>query len=138
MNISLLAFFAYVCLGGAIGGLVGEIAENSLFSPRRNPDGSLDLGFLRNVLCGAVAGAISQIEAFKKSDATSLATLLPTCLSAALVGIGGSNWVKSKLDAKTNQAAAASLAGQAANPDKATRILAAKSAHEVLQIAREQ
>lgn len=138
---SILHLLGYVCLGGAIGGLLGELVENGLFWPHKNPDGSFDLGFLRNILFGAAAGAISQIDAFKKTDASSPIDwnlIVPTALSALLVGIGGANWIKSKLDAKTNQTAAALLAKQPADQDKATRILAAKSAHEVLQIAREQ
>jgi hypothetical protein len=136
-SVSLLGFLGYVCLGGAIGGLLGELVEGGLFVPHKSPDGSLDLGFIRNILFGAAAGAIAQMDAFKK-DSPHGSDILAAALSALLVGIGGVNWIKSKLDAKTNQTAAALMAGKPADQEKATRILAAKSAHEVLQIAREQ
>jgi hypothetical protein len=134
MNIATL--FWAICIGGAIGGLLGELVEGGLMLPHRNPDGSLDLGLFKNILFGAAAGAVSQLDALKQTNISATGSLT-SGLGALLIGIGGANWIKSKADTKTMQSAAAVLANKPADQQVSTQILAAKSARECLQIANQ-
>src|ERR1017187_10380886 len=144
----------YVAIAGAVGGIVNSLVADKGFSlpSKEEVEGVtiFRLGWIGNVVVGAVAAAISwglygPLAAFTiagmpealKSNPTpdKIGLTLASLVGAALVGMGGARWLTNEVDKTILKAAASQAAGANASPTDAARI-ALSSPAQALMIAK--
>lgn len=136
----------FICIAGAIGGLVNALMSDNGFALPRPvivKDGTVEIsvwqpGILGNVLIGIVAAFVSwglygPLASYVILPTSPTTQAQPTLTLAAfvgaiLVGIGGSRWLSNEVDKTLLQKAAAKAAGSASEPTKATQMASATPA----------
>jgi len=130
---------AGVLIAGVIGGFLNALfTENGLLLPRfeRNGHRILQLGFLGNIVIGAIAGAVSCALAGIFRPKLTLPQLIMAAANALLVAVSGARWLTNESDKRSLTVAASKAAASDKDLKKANRMLTA-SPREVLKIAGE-
>jgi hypothetical protein len=131
-------------VGGLIGGLGHALLSTSPGFGSTKPDGTKDFSGYRDLAVGFFSGLVwllpnqkTWVDLTPKSGADFVLIGLQTLV----IGLAGSGWLTSHLDAdglksdaKTLQNAAAKAAGAAPNPDVAAQISSATSADQVAKL----
>jgi hypothetical protein len=122
---------------GAVGGLFNALlSDNGFALPTRDErTGVLRIGFLGNVMIGALAGAVTwglygpakDVVLYGPSGTGALVynISLSSLIGAVLAGVGGARVITSEVDKRFLQKAAGDAAASNADPEKAVAIATA-------------
>jgi hypothetical protein len=143
-----------VCIAGAIGGLFNALlVDHGLVAPTKESKGNQKIynpGYLGNVLCGALAAGISWglygpfssylilsiSNDYKATEFPGIGLTVSSLVGAALVGVGGAQWLTNEASKKVFKNLASIAASAEPSPERSREISVA-SAGRAVEIAEE-
>jgi hypothetical protein len=146
-GMSLWSVLGMVIVAGAIGGLITSIInDKGLVLPYTVDKGdgtkTLSLGFIGNILTGAVAAGVSWLlygpisQMTIPTDGGTATTVVATLGSAVLIGMSGSGWLANAAGKNLLRATAVQAATAPSSPEAAQKIATA-SPLEAFNIAKQ-